>query len=74
MFSWFFSFFKILFIYLRVTASMNKVEGGWAEGEGEVDSPLSRELMWGLIPGLWHHDLSRRQMLTTELPKCPHCR
>ena len=42
---------------------MNKVVGGWAEGEGEADSPLSRELMRGLIPGPWDHDLSRRQML-----------
>ena len=37
--------------------------GGWAEGEGEADSPLSRELMRGLIPGSWDHDLSQRQML-----------
>ena len=42
---------------------MDKVVGGWAEGEGEADSPLSRELMRGLIPGPWDHDLSQRQML-----------
>ena len=42
---------------------MNKVVGGWAEGEGEADSPLSRELMRGLIPVSRDHNLSRRQML-----------
>ena len=42
---------------------MNKVVGGWAEGEGEADSPLSKELMRGLIAGPWDHDLSQRQML-----------
>ena len=42
---------------------MNKVFGGWAEGEGEADSSLSREVMQGLIPGPWDHDLSQRQML-----------
>ena len=33
-------------------------------GEGEADSPLSREPNVGsLTPGLWHHDLSGRQRL-----------
>jgi len=50
---------KILFIYLR---EREYKPGGEAEGEGEADSPLSREPNEGLIPGPWDHDLSRRQV------------
>ena len=39
-------FFKILFIHQR-----ERVQVGWrAEGEGEADSPLSREFNPGLNP------------------------
>ena len=38
---------KILFIYLRESTSEYK-QGGRAEREGEVDSPLSREPKAGL--------------------------
>jgi len=34
--------------------------GGWAEGEGEADSPLSRKPNAGWIPGPRDHDLSLR--------------
>jgi len=39
------------------------VGGGGAEEKGEADSLLSREPHTDLIPGLWVHDLSRRQKL-----------
>ena len=46
--------------------------GRVAEGEGEADSLLSKEPMWGSIPGPWDHDLSQRQMLNLlELPRRP---
>ena len=55
---------KILFIYLTEKEKEIAQTGGAAEGEGgeEAGSPLS-SLMWGLIPGLWDHDLSWRQTL-----------
>ena len=31
--------------------------------EGEADSPLSREINWGSIPGPQDHDLGPRQTL-----------
>ena len=34
-----------------------------AEAEGQADFPLTGSPMQGSIPGLWDHDLSRRQML-----------
>ena len=52
-------FLKILLIYLREKESTQKQ--GWgerAEGEGEADSSLSRELDVGLDP-----NLSQRQTL-----------
>ena len=33
-------------------------QGGWAEREGEADSPPTREPMQGSIPGPRDHDLS----------------
>ena len=54
-----FSFFKILFIYLRERERAQAAVG--AEGEGEADCLLSP--MWGSIPGPQDHDLSQRQML-----------
>ena len=36
------------FTYLRESASRVRKE---AEAEGEADTPLSREPMWGSIPG-----------------------
>ena len=53
-------FLKILFIYLTERES---TVGRRAEGEGEADSPLSREPDTGLDPRAQEHDLSRRQML-----------
>ena len=44
-------FFNILFIYLREKAQA----GGVVEGVGEADDPLSREPLWGWIPGPWDH-------------------
>ena len=41
-------FFKVLFIYL--TENERAQIGGTAEGEGEADSPLSREPNMGLNP------------------------
>ena len=60
----FFFFYKILFIYLTERAKDHKQRGG-AEGEGEADSLLNRELdaMWGSILGSRDHDLSQRQTL-----------
>ena len=62
---WGIFFFKDLFIYLRERASKGErvQAGGAAEGEGEAGSLLSRELMLGLIPGAWDHDLCWRQLL-----------
>ena len=61
-------FLMILFIYL--------IDRAQAEGEGEADSPLSREPMWGSIPGPWDHDLSQtlRQTLNQLSNPCapPH--
>ena len=37
---------------------------GGGEGEGEADSLMSRDPMWGSIPGLQDHDLTRRQPLS----------
>ena len=53
-------FWKILFIYL--SKRENTSEGGGAEGEGEADSPLSREPNVRLNPRTQDHDLRRRQM------------
>ena len=43
-----FCFFKILFMYLRERKKQQS--RGWAEGEGEADSLLSREPDSGLNP------------------------
>ena len=37
--------------------------GGWTEGEGQADIPLSREPDVGLNPKIWDHDLSQRETL-----------
>jgi len=50
-------FFKDRFIYLFIYLSEREHEPGEdAEGKGEADSQLSREL--NMIPGPWGHDLS----------------
>ena len=56
----FFSFFKILLIYLRERESTQRER----ETEEQKHTPCwARSLMWDSIPGPWDHDLSRRQML-----------
>ena len=54
----FWGFIIFLFEKERVRESTS-----WGEGEGEVDSPLSKEPNAGLDPGHQDHDLSWRQML-----------
>ena len=46
---------KILFyLFIRERESMHEQEEGQREGE-----KLTPHLMWGLIPGLWDHDLKK---------------
>ena len=48
--------------------------GGRVQGEGEADSPLSREPDVEHDPGIRDHDLSRRQMLNgVSHPGSLHC-
>ena len=49
-------FLKIVFIYLTERDVEHKY--GEEQKEGEADSSLSREPMWGSIPGPRDHDLS----------------
>ena len=51
-----------LFIWERSREPEHKV--GWVRGRGRSRYPCwAGSLMWGMIPGLWDHDLSGRQTL-----------
>ena len=54
---------KILFIYLTERGTEREGTQAGGAGEGEAGFLLSREPNGGLIPGLWDHDPSHRQVL-----------
>ena len=51
-------FLKIIYLFERERERTWETVRRGAEGEGEVDSPLSREPHAGFIPGVWDHDQS----------------
>ena len=56
----------ILLLYLKDfihERERERVPGGEAQGEGEANSPLSREPMWGWIPGPQDQDPTGGQIL-----------
>lgn len=67
-------FLKILFIWRTEITSR---QGGRQEREEEAGSCWADSFMQGSIPGVWDHDLSRRQRLNLlshpGAPKCHTC-
>ena len=51
-------FVKTSFIYLRERKKTHMSGVGGVEGKKQAHPLLSRGQVWGLIPGLWNHDLS----------------
>ena len=61
---WFLLFFKDLFIWQRERACASTSRGSSRGRGGSRLTPCwAGGLVWGLIPGPWDHDLSRRQPL-----------
>ena len=65
-------FFLRFYLFIWQRERQSEREGTQAGGVGEEEAgSQQRSLMWGLIPGLWDHSLSQRQMLkdwATQVP------